>query len=83
MVHNQIGSAALQEATLYPKKKDDKNILGGETLYRDFIEPGIKKAFPEYYFEKLEKKSSKKNKYSGLPLAIQNSLLELERAGNR
>ena len=77
-----VGSAAMQEATLYPKKKDDKNILGGETLYRDFIEPGIKKAFPEYYFEKLEKESSKKNKYSGLPLAIQNSLLELERAGN-
>ena len=62
----------MQEATLYPKKEGDRS------LYRD-LEPSIKKAFPKYYFEKLEKKSKSKNKYSGLPLELQRSLLELEK----
>ena len=67
-----VGTAFMQEATLYPKKEGDRS------LYRD-LEPSIKKAFPKYYFEKLEKKSNSKNKYSGLPLELQRSLLELEK----
>ena len=72
-----VGPAAMQEATIYPKKVSDG------TFYRDHAEPALKKAFPKYYFEKLQKKSGKKPKYSGLPLSIQNSLYELEQAGKR
>jgi len=71
-----LGAAAMQELTLYPKKKDEK------TIYRDIIEPSTKEAFPTYYFDRLERKSkSKKKKYTGLPIEIQNSLKELERRG--
>jgi hypothetical protein len=68
----------MQEMTLYPTNKEQGS------LYRDVLEKPIKKQFPEYYFDKLEKSSgSSRKKYSGLPLSIQNSLRELERAGKR
>tara|TARA_R110001583_G_scaffold42825_2_gene136098 strand:+ start:12357 stop:15230 length:2874 start_codon:yes stop_codon:yes gene_type:complete len=71
-----LGTAAMQELTLYPKKKDEK------TIYRDVIEPATKEAFPTYYFDRLKRKTkSKKKKYTGLPIEIQNSLKELERRG--
>ena len=71
-----LGAAAMQELTLYPKKKDER------TIYRDIIEPTTKEAFPTYYFDRLERKSkSKKKRYTGLPIEIQNSLKELERRG--
>tara|TARA_R110002020_G_scaffold147641_1_gene323133 strand:- start:283 stop:3117 length:2835 start_codon:yes stop_codon:yes gene_type:complete len=71
-------SAVAQELTLYPKKQDEP------TLWKDAA-PMLKTAFPEYYFDKLEKKSkNKKNKYAGLPLRIQGALLKLdEQAGKR
>ena len=72
-----VFTAAAQELTVYPKKSSEKS------LYREYGEPSIKKAFPDYYFEKLQNKSGKKPKYSGLPLSIQNSLYELEQAGKR
>ena len=71
-----LGAAAMQELTLYPKKKDER------TIYRDIIEPTTKEAFPTYYFDRLERKTkSKKKRYTGLPIEIQNSLKELERRG--
>ena len=71
-----LGAAAMQELTLYPKKKDER------TIYRDIVEPTTKEAFPTYYFDRLQKKSkSKKKRYTGLPVEIQNSLKELERRG--
>ena len=70
-----LGAAAMQEFTLYPKKKDEK------TFYKQFVEPTTKEQFPTYYFERLERKSGRNKKYSGLPIEIQNSLKELERKG--
>ena len=71
-----LGAAAMQELTLYPKKKDER------TIYRDIVEPTTKEAFPTYYFDRLQRKSkSKKKRYTGLPIEIQNSLKELERRG--
>ena len=64
-----IGSAFMQEATLYPKKKDDKNILGGETLYRDFIEPGIKKAFGATSLRRLSMTNSGGTDKRSMPAA--------------
>ncbi len=71
-----LGAAAMQELTLYPKKSREK------TIYRDVIESEIKDQFPSYYFDKLHKKS-KRQKYSGLPIEVQNSLLRLEQEGKK
>ena len=59
-----------------PKKSREK------TIYRDVIESEIKDQFPSYYFDKLHKKS-KRQKYSGLPIEVQNSLLRLEQEGKK
>ena len=72
-----VFSAIAQEATLYPKKASDGS------FYRDHAEPAIKKAFPDYYFEKLQKKSKKKQKYSGVTLEMQHAFYALEQAGKR
>ena len=70
------GAAAMQELTLYPKKSSEK------TIYRDVIESEIKDQFPEYYFDKLHRKSKRK-KLTGLPIEVQNSLLRLEQEGKK
>ena len=70
-------TAAAQEMTIYPKKSSDGS------FYRDTAEPAIKKAFPDYYFDKLQKKSGKKEDKSKVSLSIQNSLYALEQAGKR
>ena len=72
-----VFSAIAQEATLYPKKASDGS------FYRDHAEPAIKKAFPNYYFEKLQKESKKKQKYSGVTLEMQHAFYALEQAGKR
>ena len=73
-----IGSAAMQELTLYPTNKKEGS------LYRDMLQEPLKKSYPSYYFNKLEKQSrTKKKKLSGLPIDVQNALRELERAGKR
>ena len=69
-------TAAAQELTLYPKKESEQSFM------RDVVPPLIKDTFPDYYFDRLQKKTKKK-KYKGLPIAIQNSLRELERTGKR
>ena len=75
-----IGSAAMQEMTIYPTNKEQGS------LYRDMLESPLKenKYTKSYYFNKLEKQSrSKKKKLSGLPIDVQNALRELERAGKK
>ena len=69
-----LGTATLQELTLYPKKKSEYSLL------QDSFVPFVEDKFPSYYFDRLEKKSKRK-KYQGLPIQIQNSLRELERRG--
>ena len=71
-----IPTAMAQELTLYPKKQSEQSFM------RDVVPPLIKDTFPDYYFDRLQKKTKKK-KYKGLPISIQNSLRELERAGKR
>ena len=77
-----LGAAAFQEMTFYPTNKEQGS------LYRDLLEEPLRKSqnkfIKDYYFDKLEEKGRlKKKKYSGLPVDIQNSLRELERAGKR
>jgi len=69
-------SAAAQEVTVFPKKKDER------TFIKD-IKPLLKEIAPEYYFEKLEKKSKSRKKYGNLPLGLKNSLLHMEKEGKR
>jgi len=73
-----IGSAAMQEMTIYPTNKEQGS------LYKDMIQSSLKENYPSYYFNKLEKQSrSKKKKLSGLPIDVQNALRELERTGKK
>jgi len=69
-------SAFGQEATLYPKKKDERRFI------KD-IEPVLKQVAPSYYFEKLKKESRSKRKYGNLPLGLKNSLKYIEKEGKR
>lgn len=80
-----ITTAIGQELTLYPKKKSEQSFM------RDVVPP-LLKDYPselpfndevrDYYFDRLQKKTKKK-KYKGLPIGVQNSLRELERTGKR
>ena len=47
---------------------------------QDSFVPFVEDKFPSYYFDRLEKKTKRK-KYQGLPMDVQNSLRELERRG--
>ena len=63
-----LGAAAMQELTLYPKKKDER------TIYRDIVEPTTKEAFPTYYFDRLQKKSKSKKQQSAIAVAKKRKL---------
>ena len=69
-----LGTAALQEFTIYPKKSSEYNFR------EDTFAPFMKDKLPTYYFERLEKKPKRK-KYQGLSIDMQNALRELERKG--
>ncbi len=69
--------AFAQEATFYPMKKDDPSVANL------IVKPVIDKAFPNYYFDKLELKTKSRKKYGNLPVGLRNSLRYLEKEGKR